>query len=380
MSSPDAAADVALDTEADGDELAVPYFCNEPGMVAAQRVDLPFELPPAILESPGPVTADFFNSDDFDTLVFTVPSDQKTSAFTAIWKPLEDDLVFYSVYNVAIASKALRLRYVILLDYQPVPAKITVWDRDRTQILDQYTGYMVEAGVIEPGESFIIDVEIDSSYLPEARTYDLIFAEYEDLQNTGHRVNVNKLVVFNGSFDIPAHPCFVKSSPLYEPTFVPTPDEAALVQAREDVNIQHLHIYADGHLLDSAPIAPHEVDVTGKTSVHVKVLGFPPTAYEEMGPWIAEVIFPILGDEVLSDRWNVAFPRINGGDGKPFIPVWRSEFDVSLPSVPSVDLQLLGTHTPYIPNVDPDGRPRIESPILWDQRSNVIRFVRTDAN
>ncbi len=52
----------------------------------------------------------------------------------------------------------------------------------------------------------------------------------------------------------------------------------------------------------------------------------------------------------------------------------------SLPSVPSVDLQLLGAHPPYVPNVDPDGRPRIEAPSLWDQRSNVIRFVRTDAN
>jgi len=368
-------------TKADGGDFVVPYFCDEPGMVAAKSTDLLFELPAGLPESPGPITADFFNSDDVNTTTFTVPTNQKTNGFRAIWKPLEDDLVFYTVYNVALAYDALRLRYVILLDYQPVPAKITVWDRDRTQILDQYTGYVVDRGVIQPGESLVFDVEIDQSYLPEARTYDLILAGYEDLQNTGHQVDMNKIVVFNGSFDIPAHPCFVKASPLYAPTFVPTADEAALHEARLGVGLyQNFQIWVDGHLLESASVAPHEIDVTGKTSAKIKILGYPPSAKVEMGPWIAEVIFPVLGDAVLPDRWNVAFPRTNGGEGKPYIPVWRGEFEVPLPEVPSVDLQLLGTHTPYVPNVDPDGTKHPEAPILWDQRSNVIRFVRTDVN
>lgn len=124
--------------------------------------------------------------------------------------------------------------------------------------------------MIEPGDSLIIDVEIDQSHLPEARTYDLVFAVYQRVQNTGFRVNVQKLVVFNGSFNVPAHPCFVKTSPRINPTFEPTADEIELIEAREDLNIQHLHIYVDGHRLDSATIAPHEVDVTGKSSVKVK--------------------------------------------------------------------------------------------------------------
>jgi len=162
---------------------------------------------------------------------------------------------------------------------------------------------------------------------------------------------------------------------------VPTADEAALHEARLGVGLyQNFQIWVDGHLLESASVAPHEIDVTGKTSAKIKILGYPPSAKVEMGPWIAEVIFPVLGDAVLPDRWNVAFPRTNGGEGKPYIPVWRGEFEVPLPEVPSVDLQLLGTHTPYVPNVDPDGTKHPEAPILWDQRSNVIRFVRTDVN
>ncbi len=361
--------------------IKTPIVCSDPETVEAVTSTEEFEAPTRFWE---PLWGNF--PETWDEQVITILRPAGTVGYK-VSKLKESDLVLDIQRQIGTRREAHAVQYFFLLDNKPIETTVRVWNRSRTVIETEVQGSTYDTGVLDPGARLAFEVVIPAESMPESRFYDLVIVTRDMDRDIYSSDFASHYAVANESYDLPAFDCFLPSYNAYRNEMPLNSAEQAIENARRPLNVfRHLQIYLDDAPADFVD-ARRVVDVTGKQTLKVNIVGYPISG--ERG-FIPETLFPVLNDQILEDRFDVAFagiaplnvsgtpgqngpwPGSTGGanyDEMPFIPVWRGEFEVELPDVASTDLQLFAARWPHssVGSYDVDG-------------SNVIRLVRTDAS
>ncbi len=387
MSEVDAGSDLGVDQPDDTgfieaiDPFAWPYpypdgyLCDEPGMVAAKRSDRVFEIPDTSLANPGPQRISEIDLYPSVTHSLKPSADAAVEYGFAIWRHVNGDLMLHLSMWMGEPDTARVMTHMFLMNGQPIQGRITYWDAERTMILGEDVGHVIEDRY-QTGDHLQIDFEIPSDYLSEDHFTDLEFIQITKFSHS-FRTVVGNYTLFNGTYSSPEHPCFQKTMTVNEFAEVMTEEQrwVAEQQAEPPWPFFHLLMYTELNVDDAASAGIKTVNVGERDRVTVHILGYPTSASQLKPAWSAESIIPVLNNTPLDIRWNVAFPKVPFYKRGIHFPVWAASFEVELPPGDS-ELYLLTIDDPFLARADHEARLRNDGRFVFFPRTSVIRFVR----
>ena len=279
-----------------------------------------------------------------------------------LFSPTAQDVTLY-FYGFTDRSEERRLGqkvvFTVLVDYVPVVAMWTRWDDSHVEPMLQTQGSHM--AFENPRRIELVEVTIPASQFPQARIYEISFAQMEAPHSNSSRSS-RRLVLYNGGYALPSQPCALP--PLGDEI---TEFEKVLFPAGIAATIFGEATEHEGHLRGEPMVAKPGAKLTlhgtfWRTALSPKIT----------------VVQPIVnGAPVGQPLWIT-----QGGDNPHRYQLIdaRFTFEVTLPAEPGVHAVSLATwEDPYRPCRDLEGndiRGCSKSGSV-SRHSNVLRFDTT---
>ncbi len=347
-------------------------FCTEQDKRWVESIKGPeFFIPNLPFAEPPPENAFFGISTAGSAYSYEAPAYSHTT--TGVWHEGTGGLKMRLGDHYAFGPRGDYQAVVVLVDHKPVEAD---YFRRRDGQLE-YFGRSKFYKFHDPEVTEWVDVHLPPEVFPEHRTYDLVVVLFRNVNSRASGVELKRISLFYGGYDVPSHPCFVPP-PTEEPAF--TDYERAFIEEWENTDqfsVQEaIYVYKDGGEIvtrEADTVIEVEADAVSVDLNAIFRYSMPETTVHRWNPM---KIIALVDYEHIVEEWVWGMPfRESRLFGHDFFR--RETFEVPLNPGPETTLWMLGIPHPWIPTFSPEGERNLDiSHLYWAHRSNRIILRR----